>query len=768
METMGIGTPTTSGAEFYLARALRHVPVEALAAYLALENILELQQPPASPGGAVNAAAGAWVLSALIFTAFVVVVVIYYRQQSRALAVPSYSRTVLAVMGFTVWSFAIGTSVFLPPQGILSALYDSTFAAALLVAYTVAAALFAGPASDDVPPIRQSIPFDGYADRTAKYLPAEALGLYLAAQNLLGFKSVAVDRATSVLPVPYLAFAAFVLCLLSIPLVLWTVGRPLAWSFGRSWLTQSAISMVGFLVWVYAIGGRLLLPGLGQLEDWHNGFLAAVLLIAFTFGSGLVTPSTSRPERPRLNVFSAYAIAIAVGGAGMVLLLVRPRWIEGLGLNVLVLSAISLGPLLVTAYVFHCRALVAILKSALPACAAVVAVVYGLARLALLDLAVPPSPTIVPGDGHMEHGHAVAIWIDRDGAARLDRDGATVTIDRRGAPVRQAFLLADATATLTVDRNGAARIVDVNGAGPRSALDLPPVVEIVRAQLWGPYLAPVARLALLVTAQVLPLEIPEPVRGRRGRAFRDCAACPEMIEINRGYFLMGSPLVEAGRYSDEFPRRLVSIEQPFAIGRFAVTFDEWEACVADKGCTGNQSPGDSGWGRGRRPVIDISWNDAQDYVTWLSGKTGKRYRLLSEAEWEYAARAGSTAAYAFGNKIGKGNANCDGCGSQWDRRQTAPVGSFPANAFGLHDMHGNVWEWVEDCYHSSYAGLAASTVTGGQLSVTDCEKDGNLSSRVLRGGSWGNHPVNLRSAIRYRIRPVDRDYTVGFRVARTL
>ena len=128
--------------------------------------------------------------------------------------------------------------------------------------------------------------------------------------------------------------------------------------------------------------------------------------------------------------------------------------------------------------------------------------------------------------------------------------------------------------------------------------------------------------------------------------------------------------------------------KPFAVSKFEVTFDDWDACVAYGDC--NPVVRDSGWGRGRQPVINVTWDDAQRYVAWLSRMTGRTYRLLSEAEWEYAARAGTQTAYSWGDEIGKGNANCHGCGSQWDRRQTAPVGSFAANAFGLYDMLGNV------------------------------------------------------------------------------
>ena len=206
---------------------------------------------------------------------------------------------------------------------------------------------------------------------------------------------------------------------------------------------------------------------------------------------------------------------------------------------------------------------------------------------------------------------------------------------------------------------------------------------------------------------------------------------------------MGSPESEPGRSDIEGPVHPVTIARPFAVGVYEVTFAEWDACVSGGGCGGFR-PDDEGWGRGSRPVINVSWNDAQRYVQWLSRKTGAKYRLLSEAEWEYVARAGTTTAYWWGDDIGRNNANCLGCWSRWDARGTAPVGSFSANSFGLHDVHGNVWEWTEDCY------------------------EGDCSRRVLRGGSWFDLPWYLRSAIRSGGPSGYRDLNAGFRVARTL
>jgi formylglycine-generating enzyme required for sulfatase activity len=235
--------------------------------------------------------------------------------------------------------------------------------------------------------------------------------------------------------------------------------------------------------------------------------------------------------------------------------------------------------------------------------------------------------------------------------------------------------------------------------------------------------------------------------------FKDIEIGPEMVVIPAGEFTMGS-----NDFEDEKPPHKVVIRQPFAVGRLAVTFDEWEACAAAGGCKGYR-PEDQRWGRGKRPVINISWHDANEYLAWLSARTGQNYRLLSEAEWEYAARAGSLTKYPWGDEIGEGHANGRDSGCQWSGKQTAPVGSFAPNGWGLHDMHGNVWEWVEDPYHDTYAGAPKE----GSVWAS-----GGSSSRVLRGGSWAYYADGLRSAYRSHDHPDDRDVSVGFRVARTL
>ena len=246
-----------------------------------------------------------------------------------------------------------------------------------------------------------------------------------------------------------------------------------------------------------------------------------------------------------------------------------------------------------------------------------------------------------------------------------------------------------------------------------------------------------------------------------GEEFRDCEEgwCPWMVVVTAGEYMMGSPEGEEGRYDNEGPRHEVRIGKPFAVGKYEVTFAEWDACVARGGC-GGYRPNDQGWGRGDRPVMNVSWEDAKLYVRWLSRKTGKTYRMLSEAEWEYVARAGTTAAYTREVETGENRANCRGCGSEWDGRETAPVGSFSANGFGLHDMHGNVWEWVEDCWHEDYKGAPSE----GEAWTSG----GECGKRVLRGGSWHVRPRFLRSALRFRFSAGLRNCSVGFRIARTL
>ena len=251
-----------------------------------------------------------------------------------------------------------------------------------------------------------------------------------------------------------------------------------------------------------------------------------------------------------------------------------------------------------------------------------------------------------------------------------------------------------------------------------------------------------------------------------GSRFRDCPECPEMVVVPSGTFLMGAPESEAHSDSDERPVHRVSVPS-FAVGVYEVTFAEWDACVAAGGC-GGHSPDDEGWGRGRRPVVNVDWRDAQLYVEWLSGRTGHRYRLLSESEWEYAARAGTTGPLHTGSTISTEQANYGGCYYSPTysgvvqgecRIRTLPVGTFPANGFGLHDVHGNVQEWVQDRWNRNYEGAPSD---GSAWESRD------TALRVTRGGDWNDPARELRSANRNSDLAGARFNRLGFRVARTL
>ena len=244
-----------------------------------------------------------------------------------------------------------------------------------------------------------------------------------------------------------------------------------------------------------------------------------------------------------------------------------------------------------------------------------------------------------------------------------------------------------------------------------------------------------------------------------GTIIRDCGQCPELVVVPAGAFRMGD--LSGGGDVDERPVRTVTLPRAFALARYETTFAEWDACAAAGAC--RPGVGDVGFGRDRRPVVLVGWEDARAYTAWLSRRTGKAYRLPSEAEWEYAARAGAGTRFPWGDGVGSGRASCDGCGSRWDDARTAPVGSFPANAFGVHDMVGNVYEWVADCGRPSYEGAPSD----GSVHASS-GGDGDCEWRMMRGGSWLSLPRASRPANRVRNPAGFRDVHVGFRVARSL
>lgn len=242
-------------------------------------------------------------------------------------------------------------------------------------------------------------------------------------------------------------------------------------------------------------------------------------------------------------------------------------------------------------------------------------------------------------------------------------------------------------------------------------------------------------------------------QARSGRVFQDCVTCPKLVVLGPGSFVMG----DNDGYKYEVPAHEVTIDYVFALGQFEVTFEEWEACAAQLGC--KASPDDHGWGKGRYPIINLTYQDIQDYLKWISKKTGEVYRLPSEAEWEFAARAGTTTAYWWGDGVGKNNANCRRCASKWSGHGSAPVGSFKPNPWGLYDMNGNAWEWVGDCWTAHHV---ATPVNGA------ARMDGNCKEPVIRGGSWYYFPKLSRSAYRYKNGINVFSYNISFRVLREM
>jgi formylglycine-generating enzyme required for sulfatase activity len=235
---------------------------------------------------------------------------------------------------------------------------------------------------------------------------------------------------------------------------------------------------------------------------------------------------------------------------------------------------------------------------------------------------------------------------------------------------------------------------------------------------------------------------------------KELALTGEMVNIPAGNFRMGD--INSTGWYRERPVHTVNISS-FKMGKHEVTFDQWDACATDGGCNG-YNPRDKRWGRGKRPVIYVSWDDAQSFVNWLNKKTSGGYRMPSEAEWEYAARAETETQYPWGNDIGQNHANCKGCGSRWGNIETAPVGSFPTNAFGLHDMHGNVFEWTQDCWNNNYDGAPSDGLAW---------TSGKCSERVFRGGSWRSELINY-SPYRFKDITTFRENYVGFRLAQDL
>jgi len=396
-------------------------------------------------------------------------------------------------------------------------------------------------------------------------------------------------------------------------------------------------------------------------------------------------------------------------------------------------------------------------------------------------------------------GRVVALLRD-DGAVEVTTpDGRRLGLVRgHGKPILAAHFLPDGRSVLTVDAAGVAISTRISGLDMREMAH-GEAAALAGGQAWrrtasapakaiwtaGWRFMPGSTASRIMDKEARAPVLPKGMAAPAGTMFRDCEDCPEMVVVPAGEFLMGSPEDEEGRSEDEGPQRTVMIPAPFATGRFEVTVKDYFRCVDAGACrapewreanseynveTGTDDQyktlGDA-LTAPDHPIVGIDWNDATAYAAWLRGETGRAYRLLTEAEWEYATRARTTSAYWWGATASHEYANygqdecCEGLASGVDRWvNTAPVGQFDPNGFGLHDMHGNVWEWVEDCYADTYS--AAQPSDG--RTYTDCSAS---SDRVVRGGSWDDTPRYLRSARRLGNTPTGRDDSLGFRVART-
>jgi len=283
----------------------------------------------------------------------------------------------------------------------------------------------------------------------------------------------------------------------------------------------------------------------------------------------------------------------------------------------------------------------------------------------------------------------------------------------------------------------------------REAAAKPPAELPRQMQPWG-----VSPLSAEVEATLKPKD-----------SFKECPECPEMVVVPKGSFAMGTPASEVDRSKGEDPVHRVTLAKPFAVGRFAISFDEWDACLADGGCNGRRGD-DHGFGRGRMPAHGLSFIDAQTYLAWLSRKTGRTYRLPSEAEREYFTRAGTTTPFWFGKTVGPQDANYDASipyanGPRGERSNgPRPVDSYAPNPFGLYQVHGNIYEWTQDCYNKRYT---EDTPTDGAPWL-----EGDCAKRMVRGGEWGWSANNIRSGARNEARADSGAGPQGFRVARDL
>ena len=380
---------------------------------------------------------------------------------------------------------------------------------------------------------------------------------------------------------------------------------------------------------------------------------------------------------------------------------------------------------------------------------------------------------IAAADGAAAEQARVLTTVEAEAAKRREADAAK----RREAEVAKQNEAAAAPGLAQAPRNAEAprqrKQIDVNPLSPEALNNLAPTKKLPdtapnaaapnaaapnqREEEFQQLTQDIARqkaLAAQTQQQLASMDkaAQDAIRHIAGGEFKDCAECPAMVTIPAGGVTMGSSTSESGRDRDESPQHRVTIPNPLAVGKYEVTFAEWDACVADGGCNGYK-PDDGGWGRGLHPVVNVSWTDAQTYIAWLRRKTMKPYRLLSESEWEYAARAETVLAFYWGARASPASARYNASNG------TAPVGSYAPNSFGLYDMSGNVSEWGYDCLNSSYDGAPAD----GRPWMT-----GNCDLHALRGGAWNSGPNNLRSANRDWDAAGFRVNRNGFRVARGL
>lgn len=299
-----------------------------------------------------------------------------------------------------------------------------------------------------------------------------------------------------------------------------------------------------------------------------------------------------------------------------------------------------------------------------------------------------------------------------------------------------------------------ARIARLRAAAPKSATPAPATREPEQARPKPPKVKKTPKEAPQETppqAQPAPAA-PASAAGAKTAEITDCPGCPALISVPGGAFTMGNNASDLS----EKPAHKVTLAAPFAIGKYEITIAQWNACVEAGGCA---KPGADAKGAPNTPVRDVSWDDAQQYVKWLSKLSGKAYRLPTEAEWEFAARGGTSTRFWWGEKMETGKADCKDCGPPWTEQGPLAVGSFAANPFGLHDVNGSVWEWVEDCWHTSYKGAPAD---GHAWETPNCRE------RVIRGGSWREGASYMLSTTRFKYAASVRDGQNGFRVARSV